>query len=103
MRSAEWLRKTRVAATINRVMTRRTPHYYLLKIARASGWTLLLLMAVYIVTGFSLCGKLGMSGVLDIQTALVIHKLFDWPLVAVFLVHAAITVYFALRRWRWIR
>lgn len=88
---------------MNGVMASRSPNYYLLKIARTSGWLLLVLMAVYIVTGFSLCGKLGMSGVLDIQTALVIHKLFDWPLVAVFLVHAAVAVYFALRRWRWIR
>jgi len=84
-------------------MARRTLHYYLIKTARASGWMLLALMLVYIVTGFSLCGKLGMSGVLDIQSALVIHRLFDWPLVAVFVVHASITVYFAVRRWRWFR
>ncbi len=84
-------------------MACRSWHYYLVKVARLSGWLLLVLMAVYIVTGFSLCGKMGMSGVLDIQTALVIHKLFDWPLVAVFLVHTAVTIYFALRRWRWIR
>jgi cytochrome b subunit of formate dehydrogenase len=84
-------------------MARRSFDYYLVKTARASGWLLLVLMAVYMVTGFALCGKMGMSGVLDIQTALVIHQLFDWPLVVVFLVHAAVAIYFALRRWRWIR
>lgn len=84
-------------------MAGRSLHYYLMKAARASGWLLLLLMTVYIVTGFSLCGKLGMSRMLDIQSALVVHKLFDWPLVALFAVHASTTVYFALRRWRWIR
>jgi len=85
------------------IMARRSLHYYLMKTARTTGWVLLGLMVVYIVTGFSLCGKLGMSGLLDIQSALVIHRLFDWPLVAVFVVHSSITVYFALRRWRWIR
>lgn len=84
-------------------MPGKSIQYYLLKISRTTGWLLLVLMTIYIVTGFSLCGKLGVSAVLDIQSALLVHKLFDWPLVAVFVVHASITVYFALRRWRWIR
>lgn len=78
-------------------------HYYLIKIARLSGWLLMGLMTVYLVTGFALCGKLGVSAALDPETALVIHKLFDWPLVVVFLVHSAVTVYFAMRRWGWIK
>jgi succinate dehydrogenase/fumarate reductase cytochrome b subunit len=84
-------------------MSRNSINYYLIKIARTSGWLLLGLLLVYIVTGFSLCGKLGVSNVLDLQTALAIHKIFDWPLVAVVLVHSSITVYFALRRWGWIK
>jgi cytochrome b subunit of formate dehydrogenase len=84
-------------------MASNSINYYLMKIARVSGWTLMALMAVYIVTGFSLCGKLGVSRVIDTQSALVIHQLFDWPLVAAFGVHSLITAYFALRRWGWIR
>jgi succinate dehydrogenase/fumarate reductase cytochrome b subunit len=84
-------------------MASKSINYYLLKIGRISGWTLMALMAIYIVTGFSLCGKLGVNRVIDTQTALIIHQLFDWPLVAAFAVHAATSVYFAMKRWRWIK
>jgi succinate dehydrogenase/fumarate reductase cytochrome b subunit len=82
---------------------KRTIHYYLIKMVRLSGWTLLVLMAIYIVTGFALCDKLGMRQLLDTQSALVIHQIFDWPLLVAFAVHASLTVYFALRRWGWIK
>jgi hypothetical protein len=78
-------------------------NYYIMKVSRLSGWMLLVLMGIYIVTGFSLCGKLGVSRMLDSQSALVVHQIFDWPLVAVFAVHSSTTIYFALRRWGWIR
>jgi cytochrome b subunit of formate dehydrogenase len=84
-------------------LSRKTFHYYLTRVVRVSGWLLMVLMAIYLVTGFSLCGKLGMSRVLDLQTALVIHQFFDWPLLAVVAVHASGTSYFALRRWGWIK
>jgi len=84
-------------------MPKKNIHYYLLKTARVSGWLLLLLMLLYILTGFALCGKLGMSRWMDLQTALYIHQLFDWPLVALFLIHVSISVYFSLRRWGWIK
>ena len=46
---------------------------------------------------------LGFSGWIDPKTALAIHQFFDWPLVALFLLHASITSYFAMRRWGWIK
>jgi hypothetical protein len=81
----------------------RKRDYYLLKTVRTSGWLLLALMTLYLVTGFALCGRMGLNRLMDAQTALAIHQFFDWPLVAVVVVHAAITVYFAMRRWGWIR
>ena len=81
----------------------KNKHYYLLKIARLSGWFLLPLMIIYIGTGFALCGMLGFSRWMDLQTALVIHRIFDWPLVVAFVLHASITTYFAMRRWGWIK
>jgi hypothetical protein len=84
-------------------MSKRTAHYYLVKTARLSGWLLLPLMVLYILTGFALCGMLGFDGLIDYQQALQIHRVFDWPLVAAFLVHTSITTYFAMRRWGWIR
>ena len=79
------------------------PHYYLIKLARLSGWPLLPIMVLYIGTGFALCGKLGFESSSTTRTALVIHQIFDWPLVAIFLVHVSITTYFAMRRWGWIK
>ena len=84
-------------------MAGRTIHYYLMKTVRISGWLLFGLVLVYILTGFSLCGKFGFTRVIDLQTALAIHKLLDWPLVGIFLVHSAGTIYFALRRWGWLK
>jgi hypothetical protein len=84
-------------------MPRKTVHYYLLKLARLSGWLLLPLVILYIGTGFALCGMLGFSRWISAETALAIHQFFDWPLVGLFLLHASITSYFAMRRWGWIK
>lgn len=77
-------------------------NHFLIKIARVSGWLLFVLVLIYILTGFALCGKLGFGQMIDLQTALGIHQILDWPLVAIFAVHSAVTIYFALRRWGWI-
>jgi succinate dehydrogenase/fumarate reductase cytochrome b subunit len=84
-------------------MPRRSVNYYLIKIARTSGWLLFFLVLLYILTGFALCGEYGFSQVVDAQTALDIHKWFEWPLVVIFLVHSLVTIYFAFRRWGWIK
>jgi len=84
-------------------MPGKSLHFILIKIARVTGWLLFFMVLVYILTGFALCGKLGFGKVIDIRTALVIHKIFDWPLVGVFLVHSLVTIYFAFRRWGWIK
>lgn len=78
-------------------------HYYLIKTARVSGWLLFFLVLLYILTGFVLCGEPGFERLCDPQTALKIHKIFEWPLVVVFVVHSLITIYFAFRRWGWIK
>lgn len=79
-------------------------NYYLIKTARLSGWLLFFLVLLYILTGFSLCGEPAFfQRLVDSQTALTVHKIFEWPLVTVFLVHSLITIYFALRRWGWIK
>jgi len=84
-------------------MASRNVNYYLIKTARASGWILFFMLLLYIMTGFALCRKLGFERLMDKQAALAIHQIFDWPLVAVFFVHSVVTIYFALRRWGWIR
>ncbi len=84
-------------------MAGKSLNYYLTKIARITGWLLLIMVTLYILTGFALCGKFGFSKVIDVQTALEIHQIFDWPLIGIFLVHSVITIYFAFRRWGWIK
>jgi hypothetical protein len=84
-------------------MPTKNTHYYLLKLARLSGWLLLPLVILYIGTGFVLCGEFGLSRWMAPDTALVIHHVFEWPLVGLFLLHASITAYFAMRRWGWIK
>lgn len=84
-------------------MRKRSLHYYLIKLARLSGWSLLPLMIIYIGTGFVLCGKLGFNRLMDTRIALVIHQMFDWTLVGILSVHVSITAYCAMRRWGWIK
>jgi len=84
-------------------MPRKNLHYYLIKTARISGWLLIPLMLLFIVTGFAMRGEFGCDNLLEKERARVVHQDFRWALLAVFVVHVVITVYFALRRWGWIR
>jgi len=83
-------------------MAKRSVTYYLIKTTRLTGWLLLPLMLLYICTGFVLCGKYGFGRLMTIQSALMIHRIFDLPLVSLFGAHAAISVYLSFRRWGWI-
>ena len=84
-------------------MSQRNPTYYLIKIARITGWLLFFLVLLYILTGFALCGDYGFQRLINYHAALGVHRFFEWPLVVVFVVHSAVTIYFALRRWGWIK
>ena len=83
-------------------MARKFLTSYLMKTSRAAGWLLVVLMPVYVVTGFSMGSIIGMNKVVEPNSAKQIHLLFAWPLVATVVVHSSITVYFAMRRWGWI-
>ncbi len=84
-------------------MAKKSLNFYLVKIVRVTGWILFFIMLLFIGTGFALCGKYGFSRVISPQAALTIHKIFDMPLIAFFLVHSLIGIYLALRRWGWIK
>jgi succinate dehydrogenase/fumarate reductase cytochrome b subunit len=86
-------------------MARRNVYYYLIKLNRLSGWVLLVVVLGYLVTSFAYCGRFGFSRVLPPELARTIHTwdVLFWPLVAAFPVHSIIAVYFALRRWGWIK
>jgi len=80
-------------------MAARRLNYYLIKTIRVTGWILLVLMPLYIVTGFAMRGDYGFSGLVKPRQALTLHRIFRLPLVAVFLVHALPSTYLAIRRW----
>ena len=84
-------------------MAARTVNYYLIKVVRISAWFLFVLMVVYIMTGYALCGKFGVDRWLDAQQALDLHKFLDEVLVALFLIHSIPAMYLAIRRWTWSR
>lgn len=77
-------------------------HSLLLRAIRITAWPLLALMLVFIASGYALSGQYGFGRVLEAETALKLHRLFDIPLVVLFVVHSAGGAYFALRRWGWI-
>jgi len=83
-------------------MARRRVAYYLVKVTRISGWLLMGVVLVCIVSGLSMCGQLGFETLMSARLALALHKVFVWPLIVLFLVHALTSVYLALRRWGWI-
>jgi len=84
-------------------MAKRNFNYFLTKTARFTGWILLPLMLLYISTGFVLCGKYGFDRLMSITSALTLHKLFDVPLVVVFVLHVLTSGYLSFWRWGWIR
>ena len=84
-------------------MAARSVNYYLIKLVRLSGWFLFILMILYIITGYALCGEMGVERLIEPEQALKVHQLFDVPLVVLFLAHSLTSIYFAMRRWGWIR
>jgi len=84
-------------------MSKKSLNFYLIKTVRISGWVLFFIMILFITTGFALCGKFGFSRMMSTQEALRIHKIFDLPLIVFFFLHSLIAIYFAFRRWGWIR
>jgi hypothetical protein len=76
--------------------------FYAIKTIRISGWLLLPLTLLCIVSGFAMNSSMGLNNLLDIELAQAIHLTFIWPLSVVVLLHSAASVYMAMRRWGWI-
>lgn len=74
----------------------------LVKTVRLSAWPLLVLMIIYFLSGYALCGLHGLGSLMSAEKALAIHKNLDVPLLAVFLAHTLPATWLAIQRWRWI-
>jgi hypothetical protein len=78
-------------------------NFLLLKMVRWSGWPLLLLVPLFLLTGYIMDGRYGLSRLLDEKSALTFHRMLHLPLVVLVLVHSLPAVYLALQRWGWIK
>ncbi len=74
----------------------------LLKTVRITSWPLLVLMVLYLVTGYTLCGTPVIGDLMSVDTALAVHRFFDWPLLILFLGHSLPGVCLEFVRWGWI-
>lgn len=77
--------------------------HYAVKTLRFTAWPLLVMLLLYLVSGFAMSGRFGVGKVLPAKPALALHKWLHVPLLIVLPVHAVCAVYFALLRRRWIK
>jgi hypothetical protein len=74
-----------------------------LKLVRWSGWPLLPIILLFLLTGYIMDGRYGMSQLLDEKTALTFHRMLHLPLLILVLVHSAPALYLAVQQWGWIQ
>jgi hypothetical protein len=75
----------------------------LLKTVRWSSLPLLPIICLFVLTGYIMDGRYGLSRLLDEKSALTFHRMLHWPLIILVLVHSLPAVYLALQRWGWIK
>ena len=74
-----------------------------LKLIRWSGWPLLPLVLLFLLTGYIMDGRFDFSRFLDEKTALPFHRMLHLPLMILVLAHSVPAVYLAMQRWGWIQ
>ena len=74
-----------------------------LKIVRWSGWLLLPLVMLFLLTGYIMTGQYGFNKLLDEKSALSFHRMLHLPLIVLVVAHVVPAVYLALQRWGWIK
>jgi Ni,Fe-hydrogenase I cytochrome b subunit len=74
-----------------------------LKLVRWTGWLLLPVVLAFLLTGYAMSGRYGLSVLTDEKTALTLHKLMHLPLGLLVVIHVIPSVYLAFLRWRWIK
>jgi hypothetical protein len=74
-----------------------------IKIMRWSGWLLLPLVMLFLLTGYIMDGCYGFSKLLDEKSALTFHRMLHLPLIVLVVAHVVPAVYLAFQRWGWIK
>ena len=83
--------------------TRRTLGHIAIKTVRYTSWPLLIVVLVYLATGYAMSGQYGFGRLLEANAAKSFHKLLHVVLFGLLLAHSVCAGYLAFRRWRWIR
>jgi cytochrome b subunit of formate dehydrogenase len=78
-------------------------NFVLIKTVRWTGWLLLPLILMFLLTGYIMDGRFGLSRLLDERSALTWHRLLHVPLIALSLAHTAAAAWLAFQRWGWIK
>ena len=78
-------------------------NFILLKIVRWSGWPLLPLLLLFLLTGYIMDDRRGFNRLLDARSALTIHRMMHAPLIVLVLAHTLPAAYLALQRLGWIK
>jgi hypothetical protein len=72
-------------------------------LVRWTGLPLLLLIPLFLFTGYAITGRYGLGGVLAENEALTLHKLLHLPMIIFFLALSIPAVYVSMMRWGWIK
>ncbi len=75
----------------------------MVKLVRWTGLPLLLLIPLFLLTGYAISGRYGLGVVLAENEALTLHKILHLPLIIFFLAHSIPAIYVSMMRWRWIK
>ncbi len=78
-------------------------NFIMLKTVRWSGWPLLPLLLLFLLTGYIMDGRYGLSRVMDEKSALTFHRMLHIPLIVLVLAHSLPAAYLAMQRWGWIK
>ena len=78
-------------------------NFILLKMVRWSGWPLLPLILLFLLTGYIMDGRHGFGTLLDEKSALTFHRMLHGPLIILVLAHSLPAMYLAFQRCGWIK
>ena len=78
-------------------------NFVLLKMERWSGWLLLPVVMLFLLTGYIMAGRYGFGTLLDEKSALTLHRMLHLPLIVLVLAHVVPAMYLAFQRWGWIK
>ena len=76
-----------------------TVNVILIKAVRLTGWPLLVLIPLYLLTGYVLGGQWNVGEWMNMERALYLHRNLDVLLIVLFLAHSVPAVWVAVGRW----